>query len=257
MFLKAILCAVSAAAIGVTSLILNLTVSDEVVSAPISWGLGHHGNETVPTVPGGSEELLKKYDGMFRWDTNEKKVYFTFDLGYEAGYTGEVLDILDKNGIKATFFLCGNYLQNADLINRMIAGGHNIGNHTDKHKDLPTLSDDGIRTDIGTFQKDYLAAFPGAKVPVYFRPPQGRIDERTLKIAKGEGLKTVMWSVAIRDWAKTPIEAKPNAEKIASRVHPGAIILMHITNAGTPRMIEELLPLIAEKGYTVECLPRN
>ena len=83
----------------------------------------------------------------------------------------------------------------------------------------------------------------------FFRPPQGRICERTLKTAAAYGLKTVMWSVAIVDWGKTPINAPVNAGKIASRIHPGAVILLHITNSGTPEMLKLLLPKIAEKGY--------
>ena len=211
----------------------------------ISWGVVPNSKETTPEAPKGGAELLKKYGGVFVNETGEKNVYFTFDLGYEAGYTAEVLDILKENNIKAIFFLCGNYLQHDELIERMITEGHTIGNHTDRHKDLPKLSDEAMRKDIADFNEKY------GKKTTHFRPPQGRISERVLKEVQDQGMKTVMWSIAIVDWGKTPIPAKPNADKIAKRIHPGAIILFHITNSGTPEMLRLLIPQIVEKGYTI------
>ena len=85
----------------------------------------------------------------------------------------------------------------------------------------------------------------------HFRPPQGRFDERTLKFANQQNLKTVMWSLAIKDWGKTPIDSTASANLIAKRIHPGAIILFHITNSGTPKMLRELIAQINQKGYNI------
>lgn len=213
----------------------------------ISWGVVPNTLEKTPEPPKGGQKLLEENNGIFVRRTEEKKVYFTFDLGYEAGYTGQVLDILRENNIKAIFFLCGNYLKQKDLINRMINEGHSIGNHTDKHKDLPTLADEGIKKDIKTFSDNFSGLYTA---PLnFFRPPQGRFSERVLKIADTEGLKTTLWSIAIVDWGKDPINALENAKKIESRLHPGAVILFHITNSGTPKMLELLIPKIKNKGY--------
>ena len=100
----------------------------------VNWGLTHHGNETTPTVSALGAKLLQEYDGMYVGDTSQKQVYFTFDLGYEAGYTADVLDLLKEYQIKGLFFLCGNYLKETDLIERMQNEGHQIGNHTNKHR---------------------------------------------------------------------------------------------------------------------------
>ncbi|MCL2061909.1 MAG: polysaccharide deacetylase family protein [Firmicutes bacterium] len=217
----------------------------------ISWGVNPNTQERTPDPPDGSVTLLEKYDGFFVADTTEKKVYLTFDLGYEAGYTAAVLDILKQHGISAVFFLCGNYLKEEALINRMLSEGHAVGNHTDKHKDLPKLSEEAVRADICDFTAAYKTRFPSAPKMTLFRPPQGRFDEGSLKIAQACGLKTALWSIAIVDWGKTPIDAQASAKKIASRVHPGAVILLHITNSGTPEMLKLLLPELSQKGYQI------
>ena len=214
----------------------------------ISWGVNPNTREATPEPPKGSVEMLRENNGVFVGNTAEKKVYFTFDLGYEAGYTGKVLDILKENGIKAVFFICGNYLKEEALIGRMLAEGHSLGNHTDRHKDLPTLSDEGIKTDIADLQEKFENKYSGPPMK-YFRPPQGRFSEKVLKAAAAQGLKTMLWSIAIVDWGKTPINAAENAAKIEKRLHPGAIILFHITNAGTPEMLKILIPKITAKGY--------
>ena len=208
----------------------------------VSWGLSHHGNETTPGVSEYGAELLAKYDGMYVGDTSKREVYFTFDLGYEAGYTAAVLDVLKEHNIKATFFVCGNYLQETELLARMQDEGHQIGNHTDKHRDLPKLDEAGIRKDLTDLALPQTATF--------FRPPQGRFDEKTLRVAKELGLRAVLWSIAIVDWGKEPIDARASADKVLSRIHPGAIMLFHITNAGTPEMLKLLIPELVAKGYT-------
>ena len=222
----------------------------------VSWGVVPNSHEVTPEPPKGGAEMLAQNNGLFVCDADAaagtKRAYFTFDLGYEAGHTTAVLDILRDNGIHAIFFLCSNYLQEDELVGRMIAEGHTLGNHTDKHRDLPTLGDDAMKRDINDFDEKFIAKYGdvyGRKL-THFRPPQGRFSERVLREVAGRGLKTVMWSIAIVDWGKSPIPAQPNADKIAKRIHPGAVILSHITNSGTPEMLKLLIPQLHEKGYS-------
>jgi peptidoglycan-N-acetylmuramic acid deacetylase len=215
----------------------------------VSWGLVPNNREQTPRAAC-DLKLLNENDGIFVGDTQNKSVFFTFDLGSESGYTDNILDILKANNIKAIFFLCGGYLKEKRLIDRMITEGHIIGNHTDKHKDLPTVSNDEIRKDIVTFQKDFQKLYPHYVIKL-FRPPFGRFDQRTLKIAKAKGLRTILWSIAIVDWGETPIDIEFNLNKITTRLHPGAIILLHICNSSAPKLLKELLFRIAEKTYQV------
>jgi len=216
----------------------------------ISWGVSPNKQERTPQIPDGSGTMMEKHGAIFTGDTSLKKVYFTFDLGYEAGYTAEVLDILKEHNIQAVFFLCGNYLKETELMQRMISEGHLIGNHTDRHKDLPSLDNDGITKDIADFKTQMDTQYPNTTMK-FFRPPSGKFCERTLRIAKEQSYTTMMWSIAIVDWGKTPIDATASAKKITERIHPGAIILLHITNSGMPKMLRELLPQVIDKGYEV------
>lgn len=229
----------------------NATATATASERIISWGLKSNYHERTPVPPDGSIAMLEENNGLFVGDTEVKNVYLTFDLGYEAGYTAKVLDILRDSNIKAIFFLCGNYLKEEELVNRMIAEGQYIGNHTDKHKDLPLLSEEEIKKDIVSFQEKFNAKYSKDAPIKFFRPPQGRFSAKVLKAASGEGLKTALWSIAIVDWNKTPINAAESADKIESRLHPGAIVLSHITNSGTVEMLKLLIPKISAKGYQI------
>jgi peptidoglycan-N-acetylmuramic acid deacetylase len=245
-FLLFLICLLTTGAFGIAA-------ADKVYAAGpriISWGVNPNSKELTPDPPDGSRAILDANNGIFIGKTDQKKVYLTFDLGYEAGYTEKVLDILKENNIQAIFFLCGNYLKEDKIIGRMISEGHLIGNHTDRHKDLPTLPKDEIKKDVTALTLKFNEKYPGVALK-HFRPPKGRFDERTLREASSNGLKTVLWSIAIVDWGSKPVAAALNADKIASRVHPGAVVLLHITNSGTPDMLKELLPKIARKGYEV------
>ena len=216
----------------------------------INWGLKPNTNQQTPQIPDFAATMLAENNGIYIGDTSQKNVYLTFDLGYEAGYTPAVLDILKKHNIKAIFFLCGHYIKKEDaLVQRMLDDGHTIGNHTNLHKDLPALSDEEISKDISEFTQLYKEKFTAPVV--YFRPPKGRLSARVLHEADKQGLKTVMWTSAIVDWGKAAIDAEASAQKLASRTHPGNIILLHISNSGTPPMLELLIQKLTEKGYSL------
>lgn len=219
----------------------------------VSWGLKPNTTEQTPDVGERGAKLLQANNGIFVGDTTKKEVYLTFDLGYEAGYTDEVLDVLKENNVKAIFFLCGNYLKEEELVNRMITDGHAIGNHTNHHKDLPKLGAKAMRADITQFDEKFKEKYGAAynKPLRHFRPPSGRFNEAVLKEANAQGLRTLMWSIAIVDWNKKPIDAAKSANKVTSRVHPGAIMLFHIANSGMPEMLKLLIPQLKEKGYTI------
>ncbi|MCL2587015.1 MAG: polysaccharide deacetylase family protein [Firmicutes bacterium] len=231
-------------------MICLLLIGQGFSPAVVNWGLSHKGNGTTPTPPTGSTEMLTQHNGIFVGDESKKEVFLTFDLGYEAGYTADVLDVLKTHNAKAIFFLCGNYLKETDLVKRMISEGHIIGNHTNHHKDLPTLSYAAMSADIAQFTELFNEKFPGNEIK-HFRPGKGRFNEAVLKEANEQGLKTVMWSNAIMDWQKTPIDAVKSADKILGRIHPGCICLFHISNSGMSKMLEILIPQVIEKGYTI------
>ncbi|MDR1138530.1 MAG: polysaccharide deacetylase family protein [Clostridiales bacterium] len=219
-------------------------------SSAISWGLSHRSKGMSPDIPDGAATLLSKYNGIYLGDTTDCKIYLTFDLGYEAGYTSQVLDVLRDNNIHAIFFLCGNYLKESQLIERMLQEGHTIGNHTDRHKDLSKVDVDVVKQDIQDFGTKYTQQYGHHNVSLrYFRPPFGKFGQQTLQQAVNANLKTVLWSNAIADWSKSPIDPVAASNKLISRLHKGCIILLHITNSGTSTMLRQFVQKAVEIGY--------
>ena len=145
----------------------------------------------------------------------------------------------------------GNYLQkNADLVRRMVAEGHVVGNHTMTHPDMSTISDKTAfqkeLTGLETLFKDIT----GKELPKYYRPPQGIYSEENLKMAKELGYKTVFWSLAYKDWENDNQPGKDYAlGKLIPRTHNGAVILLHSTSQTNAEVLDELLTQWKNLGY--------
>ena len=99
-------------------------------SAEGNWGLSFQ-QEGQPPVANATADYLRQFQAHYIGDTKEKILYLTFDAGYENGNTPAILDALKKHHAPAAFFLVGNYLETSpDLVKRMVAEGHTVGNHT-------------------------------------------------------------------------------------------------------------------------------
>ncbi len=110
------------------------------VSAEGNWGLSFQ-EEGKPPVANASADYLKQFDAYYAQDTDDKVIYLTFDAGYENGNTPAILDALKKHSAPAAFFLVGNYLETSpELVKRMVAEGHTVGNHTYHHPDMSKIS---------------------------------------------------------------------------------------------------------------------
>lgn len=164
----------------------------------------------------------------------------TFDDGPHRTVTRQVLEVLNREGIKATYFPVARVAQNqGDLIRDFLAAGHEIGNHSLTHSDLRAMNAEGQRYEIAEANR-ILRSF-GAN-PVLFRPPYGRYNSDMLSIARDEQMNPVLWTVDTRDWKVR------NADKIVQQIKSGAntgnVFLMHSTYSSTvealPRVIAEL-----------------
>ena len=185
-----------------------------------------------------------------------KTMYLTFDDGPTEENTSRVLDILKKRGIKATFFVVGHFLESApDIVRRMVADGHTVGNHTYHHPDMSKISDKK------SFQKemeDVAALFKevtGEELAMYYRPPQGKYSTENLKMAKELGYSTFFWSLAYVDWSQEDQPTHEEAfEKLMGRIHPGAVVLLHSTSKTNGEIMDELLTKWEEMGYSFKPL---
>ncbi len=216
-----------------------------------SWGLSFR-QEGTPPIGNAGVDQLKKYDAVYLGDTQQKVLYLTFDAGYENGCTEKILDTLKKHDVKAAFFLVGGYIQrNADLVRRMAAEGHTVGNHTMHHYDMSKIADkDTFSKELEETAELYEQAV-GAPMPKFYRPPQGIYSEENLVHAKELGYKTVFWSLAYVDWKN---DSQPTREaafaKLLPRTHPGAVVLLHSTSQTNAEILDELLTKWKEMGYS-------
>ena len=229
-----------------------VTVAVSVFSASVmrtmGWGLNFH--TLPPTGTAGKDQLLK-LDAAYMGNPEEKKLYLTFDAGYENGVTAQILDTLKAHNVKAAFFLAGHYLdKNADLVRRMHAEGHTVGNHTVSHPDITKLDTEALTREIRGLEDKYRQ-ITGEEMEKYFRPPQGIFNEQALKNVQALGYRTVFWSLAHVDWNDN---AQPTREqtldKLLPRTHNGAVILLHSTSKANAAYLDELLTKWEEEGYT-------
>ena len=234
-----------------TAVALTVSIFSHQALETGAWGLSFRTEGAPPVGPAGSAQLAR-YDAAYLGDAGQKVIYLTFDAGYENGCTAQILDVLAKHKVPAAFFLVGNYLEkNADLVRRMVAEGHTVGNHTMHHPDMSKIADPAA------FEKELLELevlykeITGKDMEKYYRPPQGTYSEENLKMAKELGYKTVFWSLAYVDWNNSSQPTREQAfSKLLPRIHNGAVVLLHSTSTTNAEILDELLTRWEEMGYT-------
>ncbi len=247
----AIICLMLLAVIPLLAGGLSHQTSVAVLADASNWGLSFQ-NEGQPPVANASTEELAKYNALYIGDTSKKVIYLTFDAGYENGNTAPILDALKKHNVHATFFLVGNYIDTApELVKRMVDEGHTVGNHTCTHPDMSQISDKtSFEKELKDLEEKYTNLTKKEFVKLY-RPPQGKFSENNLQMAKELGYTTVFWSLAYVDWYENDQPTKEEAfEKLLSRVHSGAVVLLHSTSKTNGEILDELLTKWEEMGYT-------
>lgn len=180
---------------------------------------------------------------------SKKQIALTFDDGPHPYRTPQILDILDKYNIKATFFLIGKNVEYyPEVVHREINSGHEIGNHTYSHAQLNKLQVDEIKEELSSFENalskvsDYQSSI--------IRPPCGCYSEALCTAANESNYKIILWSIDTKDWAHTPVDTI--SENILKKVKSGDIILMHDYIAGdspTPKVLEIIIPKLLSEGY--------
>lgn len=247
------LCVILAVCVAVTAVSTRRHGAVLASTEITNWGLSF-GESGAPPVGNATAEYLSKYDGLYyvKEAGGEKKLYLTFDAGFENGNTGAILDALKKHHVKAVFFLVGNYFETQpELVKRMVAEGHTVGNHTYSHPDMSKISDKA------SFQNELLKnealyeEITGEKMGKLYRPPQGKFCESNLKMAQELGYRTVFWSLAYVDWYENDQPTKEDAfEKLLPRAHAGAVVLLHSTSKTNGEILDELLTKWEEAGFT-------
>ncbi|MGM0919662.1 MAG: polysaccharide deacetylase family protein [Bacillota bacterium] len=183
---------------------------------------------------------------IYRGHPDKTMVSFLINVAWGNEYLPSMLDVLDKHGVKATFFLEGRWAkENPVLVKTIKEAGHEIGNHSYSHPDMARITTDQIRKQIGS-TNDVIKEITGA-APVWFAPPSGSFRQDVITVADEFKMETVLWSVDTIDWQKP--EPRVLVERVLKKVHNGAMILMHPTDS-TSRSLETLIQSIKQKGYS-------
>lgn len=222
-------------------------------SKGIGWGfVRKKGSE--PELPSGQIADLEKNGGIYLDHSGEKNLYLTFDEGYENGYTAKILDTLAEKQVKAAFFVTGPYLESQkELIQRMINEGHIVGNHTVNHLNLPKQPTKTVQNELEELNKKSEELY-GYSMH-YMRPPEGEYSVKVLAIASDLGYKTVMWSMAYKDWDVNIQEGAAHAvNKVIPYLHPGAVMLLHAVSSDNTSALGEIIDTARGMGYEFKSL---
>ena len=225
------------------------SATENISNTLICWGFKREKNNNQPTLDSSAKDILEKYNGFAIGNSEKPYIYLTFDMGYEAGYTEKILDVLKENKIEASFFITAHYVNTQEnLVKRMIEDGHIVGNHTVNHKDLVKLSDEEIKKEITELSNGIYEKF-GYEVS-FFRPPKGEYSERVIKIASELNYKTVLWSSAYDDWDENKQGREEYGKaKILDNLHNGCILLLHGTSKDNMNILDSIIKETIKKGY--------
>lgn len=176
---------------------------------------------------------------------NDKCIALTFDDGPSA-HTSRLLDTLDKYNAKATFFVVGEKVAaRQDILQRQIARGHQIGNHSWGHPDLTKLSTENIQNELAR-TNDAIKAATG-RAPTVMRPPYGAINQNVSQQLRANGMSAILWSVDTRDWADR--DSQIVCTRAVSNARSGAIILFHDIHPTSVDAIPCVLDALTKQGY--------
>ena len=234
--------------------IIQTSSNISLSNSKIEWGIKRESNHKQPDLGKRNRELIEKYNGFAMGNSENKFVYLTFDLGYEAGYTEKILNTLKENNVKAAFFITAHYVNTAsDIVQRMINEGHIVGNHTVNHKSIPSLNEQQLKEEVMNLHSGVYEKF-GYEMK-YMRPPKGEYSEKSLDIVNKLGYIPVMWSFAYADWdEKKQPSHEEGINKIAENIHNGEIMLLHATSKTNMEILDEVIKQIKNMGYEFKSL---
>ena len=211
------------------------------------------GNKFDYKRPSGGADIneLKKYNAFFL-GPDEKIIYLTFDEGSYETYVKEIVDVMNKQNVKGTFFLCKNYIEkNPDLIKYMVNTGHSVGNHTYHHENMPNLATkenfEKYLFEIREVEKVFYN-ITGKEIDKVYREPRGEWSFRDLKIMEDLGYKTFFYSSNYNDFSGILTKERALSEMM-KRYHNGAIYLIHPNNKGNYEALETFIIEMKKQGY--------
>lgn len=201
---------------------------------------------TVDTTATGSSKDLP----IYCVDTEEKKIALSFDGAWGNEDTRTLLDILTKHDVKVTFFMTGQWVENfPDDVKKIIEAGHDMGNHSENHKQMSQLSAEECKEEI-MMVHNKVKELTGYEMTL-FRPPYGDYNNTVVQATKECGYHCVQWDVDSLDWKDYGVDAIIDTVCSHKHLGNGSIILCHNGAKYTAQALDAMITKLKEQGYTL------
>ena len=204
----------------------------------------HRGPMSLPSASG-----RIRFGEIARGSANSPKIALTFDAGADPAPTGEILGALAKHHVHATFFLTGRWVEkNPELVRRIVAGGHEIGNHTYSHKRLTQMDAAEIADEIEKTDR-LVMDLTGKSTKPLLRVPYGNRDDRVLEELQRLGYRSIYWQVDSWDAVRADYTSADIENRVLGMAGNGSIVLMHCGSKATADALDSMLQKLIAKGY--------
>jgi peptidoglycan-N-acetylglucosamine deacetylase len=180
-------------------------------------------------------------------DTKEKKVALTFDASWGEDNTEEILKVLNKYDVKATFFLVGAWIdQHPEKLKAIHTSGHEIGNHTDRHPEMSTITRERLIREI-EIADSKIRKITGSGTKL-FRAPSGSYNNLVVETVESMNRYCIQWNVDSIDWREEGADIEYN--RVIKKARPGSIILFHNEAKHTPGNLPRIIEYLKKQGYS-------
>ena len=181
-------------------------------------------------------------------ERSDKVVALSFDAAWGNEDTQQLIDILNKYEVNATFFLVGDWVDKyPESVKALADNGNEVMNHSTSHAHFSKLSANDIVSDISSCN-DKIEAITGVR-PTLFRCPYGEYDDHVISAVNSMGMTAIQWDVDSLDWKD--ISASEISERVLKRVQPGSIVLFHNAAKHTPEALPGIIESLLADGYTI------
>ena len=185
---------------------------------------------------------------VYSVERGDKLISISFDAAWGNEDTQTLIDILGRYGVKATFFVVGDWVEKyPDSVKALAEAGNEVMNHSSDHAHFSSLSTEQITADISACNEK-IAALTGSS-PSLFRCPYGEYDDHVIQAVESLGMTAIQWDVDSLDWKG--ISAREIQQRVLKNVRPGSIILFHNAAEHTPEALPGILEALQKEGYTV------
>lgn len=182
--------------------------------------------------------------------TEEKVVALSFDAAWGAEDFTSIMDTLDQHNVKVTFFMTGGWVSEyPDCVKELVARGHDLGNHSEHHYDMTTISASEQKQELMSVHEK-VKELTGYEM-FLFRPPYGAYDNSVVLMAYDNGYYPIQWSVDSLDWKDYGVQSIIDTVCNHKALEPGAIILCHNGAKYTAQALDTMLTKLEEQGYTI------